>query len=946
MNCTYSDSNQKKIELYSVFIYSLYTIVLVMMSVRREGNPWTGIVMTCAILAAWIVYVGKFWTYQLRAAIYVLIMQFILILHASKFNDFARALPVLLVFVVLVSLYGIAELIYIPAVGILLVFLIHVFVTKSFANGDVGDVYTAIALLLNAALLERVMYTSTRMNREGSRQLLGVIEELEKVEQSKDDFLANVSHEIRTPLNTICGMSELLLQKELSDSMREDIQSIQTSGRMLMSVVSDILDFSELLSGKMELAEEAYSITSTINDVINMTKARKGEKPIELIVDCDANLPCALLGDEKKLRRVIMNLIDNAIKFTDEGCVCLTIGCRRETYGINLVISVKDTGIGMDEKNQEKLFASFNQADTGRNRQKDGIGLGLAISRALVQKMGGAITVKSRLGKGTLIKFAVPQKVLDERPIAAIRNKEEINVAIYIDMEQFITEMVRDEYDNCIVHMVEQLKGRCHTCRNLAELQRREKRESFSHVFISVTEYKADREYFDELAERTKLVVVLGMKDDKYVTNPKVLKIYKPFYILTIVSVLNGAYASLQDGKALCDRRFTTKDAHVLVVDDNRMNIMVIEALLATYNIKVTTAFSGKEALTKIASEDYDFVFMDHMMPEMDGVETLHRIRQMVGSYYRKVPVIALTANAVAGAREMFLSEGFQDFLEKPVERSVLERVLKRTLNPEKLIFMDESSGNNAESVPRIEAENTAELPPAECIGNTSGGMKVPESSEMTEILRRHGLDAKSGLMYCNGKEQYVKILQSICTESDDPATLVEQLFQKQDWTNYTIAVHGIKGAMRSIGAMKVSELAKELEFAGREERTAYILEHHAVFIEEYRKLLEELRKEEWLYPAAAVRKEKADRIRETELKVLDGTEFEQRIEQMENAVYALDEETIHAVVSELQKCKYHDVALSAALGPVKKKVEGAAYMSAVELLAKLKKALDEKEGG
>ena len=919
MNCTYSDSNQKKIETYSVIIYSLYTIALVILSVRREGSQWDGILMTCGMLLAWIVYVGKFRTYVFRAAFYVVVMQSILILHASKLEDFTRALPVLLVFVVMVSLYGIAELIYVPTVGILIVFIIHVFFIKSYADASPETVYTAIALLLNAGLLERVMYTSTRMNKAGSEQLLGVIDELERVEQSKDDFLANVSHEIRTPLNTICGMSELLLQKELPDSVQEDIRSIQTSGRMLMSVVSDILDFSELLSGRIELEEEAYSITSTINDVINMTSARRGNKPIELIVDCDANIPCALYGDEKKLRRVIMNLIDNAIKFTEEGCISLLIGYRRESYGINLMVAVKDTGIGMDEKSQDKLFAGFNQADTGRNRQKEGVGLGLAISRALVQKMGGAIMVKSRLGKGTCIRFTVPLKVLDERPIATISNREEINVAVYVDMEKFIMEMVRDEYDRCITHMVEQLKGRCHICRNLAELQRREKREELSHVFISETEYLSDRDYFDTLAEKTKLVVVLDRADTVHVTNPKVLKAYKPLYILTIVSVLNGMYNASEDGMPLCSGRFTTKDVHVLVVDDNRMNIMVMEALLANYQIKVTTALSGAEALTKITSEDYDFVFMDHMMPEMDGVETLHRIRHLVGSYYRRVPVIALTANAVAGAREMFLAEGFQDFVEKPVERSVLERLLKRTIPAEKIVLPEEVS----------------EEPKADG--------KVPEVTELTEILKKYGLDANSGLLYCNGKEYYVKILQNFCKGAGDSSELAERLFREQDWTNYTIAVHGIKGAMRSIGANKVSELAKELEFAGREGRIAFITGHHARMIEEYRKLLEGLRSEKWLCPedtGAAV-----DSGPDAALEELDGAAFEQKIEQMENAVYSLDEETFLAILHELKSYQYRNVALHTVLGPIQKKVDGASYISAVELLAKLKNTLDNEEG-
>ena len=919
MNCTYSDENQKKIELYSVFIYSLYAVTLVILSGWRNTGKWTGVLMTAGMLLTWIVYIGKFRSYAYRSAFYVLVMQLILIMHAATLKDFNRSLPVLMVFVVLVSLYGIPELIYIPTAGIMIVFVMHAFFIKSFDDFDSDTVFSIVALLLNTGLMVRVMYTSTKMNKAGSEQLLGVIDELERVEQSKDDFLANVSHEIRTPLNTICGMSEMLLQKELPDSVQEDIQSIQISGRMLMTVVSDILDFSELLSGKMELEEEAYSITSTINDVINMTSARRGNKPIELIVDCDADIPCTLYGDEKKLRRVMMNLIDNAIKFTEEGCVCLTVGCRKESYGINLMVSVKDTGIGMNEKIQEQLFTGFNQADNGRNRHAEGLGLGLAISKALVQKMGGAITVKSRLGKGTSIRFTVPLKVLDERPIAALRNRENFNIAVYIDMEKFVDEMVRDEYEHCILRMVEQLKGKCHICRNLAELQRRENREQLSHVFISDTEYLADQQYFDSLTERTNLVVVLDRATSGRVTNPRIMKIYKPLYILSIASVLNGMYESFGEGRLLYNEKFTTRDVRVLVVDDNRMNIMVMEALLANYQIQVTTALSGAEALTKITSENYDFIFMDHMMPEMDGVETLHRIRHLVGNYYRRVPVVALTANAVPGAREMFLAEGFQDFLEKPVEISVLERLLKRMIPQEKILYQDRT-------------------------GTQTKPEQVPADTGLLKRLERLGLDVQSGLMYCNGEEYYIKILQNFCSKTEDASGNADRLFQEQDWTNYIIAVHGIKGAMRSIGANTVSELAKELEFAGREGRISYILKHHDKMLEEYEKLLEGLRCEEQLCPEAS---DSTDGLmNEEELMDLEESQFREKLEQLEQAMYGLEEDTFHRLLQELNSCRYCQVALHTLLGPVQKKADSASYFSAVELLAEIKEKLEKAKEG
>ena len=680
---------------------------------------------------------------------------------------------------------------------------------------------------------------------------MDTIEELEKAENSKDDFVANVSHEIRTPINTICGMSEVILNEELPFYVKEKVLDIQRAGRNLMGSVSDILDFSELQSGELEIEEEAYNISSTINDVIHMAMAYMNDKKIELIVDCDPNIPCELLGDEKKLRRVILQLMDNAIKFTETGCVTLKIGYRKEAYGINLSVTVKDTGIGIKEENLEKLFTSFHQVDTSRKRHEGGLGLGLAISYALIQKMGGTITVKSKWGKGTAIRFVVPQKILDETPIVSLQNKSHINAATYIDMEQFEMSEIRDEYSNMILNMAEKLKGKCQVCRNFSELQRRNEKEHFSHIFISIMEYRENRTFFDKLAKESNVVVMLEYKDEKEITNPQLQKIYKPFYILTIVSALNGAKRKMNPINSDGRTKIETKDVHVLIVDDNTMNIRVAEEMLATYKIKVTKAFSGKEALEKIVSMDYDFVFMDHMMPEMDGVECFHRIRQKSGTYYHNVPIIALTANAVAGTREMLLKEGFDDFLEKPIERSVLERVLKRNLAPEKIIeknkVQDEKEHlvkEDKEVCEKKEMQNYEEekslKEERKLCEKQDGEKKSPD--QWLRTLESLGVDVEKALIYCNGKEAYYKILQGYCKEEEKLLKKAEEYFETKDWKNYTILVHGIKSAMYSIGAISVSELAKELEMAGKREDTAYILKHHEEMAERYREFFIKLK--------------------------------------------------------------------------------------------------------
>lgn len=901
------EGSQNKIESFMLIVFSVYAATIMIVSSRTIGFVVLFLLMVC-----WILYSCKFKSYEIRVRITSVIMQLCAILYGVQRDNVTQTVPVLIVFVVFMGLYGIADIIITTLASTVVIFFVHAFVLHTVPFDSVAEVMNYFSQIINVLLAQYVVYTWTKRNSEGSKQLLDTIEELKIVQRSKDDFVANVSHEIRTPINTICGMSEIILREEIPYKIKENVLNIQMSGRGLMGVVSDILDFSELQSGKIEPEEEAYNITSTINDIIHSSMARKEEKKIELIVDCDATIPSVLLGDEKKLRRVIMNLMSNAIKFTEEGYICLKVSYRKESYGINLVVSVKDTGIGMDEESLEKLFVGFSQVDTSRKRQEGGLGLGLAISRVLVEKMNGAITVKSKPGKGTTIQVVVPQKVLDEAPIASLHDRQNIRVATYIDMEQFDMIAIRDEYSEMIVHMAEQLKGKCHVCRNFAELQRRQEKEGFSHIFISIAEYRESQEYFDELARNTKLIVVLNRYEEKYINNPSVLRIYKPFYILTIVSALNGLQGRGYDQNNLSEK-FTTRDVHVLAVDDNRMNLMVIQEFLANYKIKVTTALSGKEALEKIEMADYDFVFMDHMMPEMDGVETLHRIRHKVGTYYQKVPVIALTANAVAGTREMLMAEGFSDFLEKPVERSVLERVLKRNLPHDKII-------------------NTDKMPI----------LSVPEKTVKPDIPEIDGLDVEKGILYCNGKEQYLKVLRGYCEDWNQTGILAEQSFEQQDWKNYTIAVHGLKSAMKSIGATDISEAARKLEFAGKEYRIDYIMENHGRLMEKYRALFESLRSNDWIWPEGmTLQADDAGDEQLLELEVLEEEQLDEKIALMEEAMYNLEDERLLEIVTELEKYQYRGVSLKEFLTPVKKKIERSDYISAVETVVKWKNGFD-----
>lgn len=915
MKYSHSDKREQQgIAKFILILFTVYDAFILLLAMIQKWEGWVAFILAMNLALSWILHVGKYRDYRVRAIVNTFAMQITLLLYMTQIREMTAVMAIFVAFVILAGLYGILDVLYITWASSALIIFYYVFIVNDIRVVSLTDAVRMLLQIVNLFLVQYAIHVWTKKRELTNRAFLETIEVLQKAEQSKDDFLANVSHEIRTPINTICGMSEVILSETDPKKIGEDVRNIQSASRNLMSVVSDILDFSELQAGKVELEEEAYNITSTINDVINMALAKKNEKQIELIVNCDADIPCELYGDEKKIRRVIMNILDNAIKFTKEGCVSLSITSRRESYGINLAIIIKDTGIGMKEESIEKLFTSFNQVDTKRNREEGGIGLGLAISQALVQCMGGVITVKSKYEKGTVVKVVIPQQVLDERPIVSIRKKESLNVAVYIDMEQFRMTEIRDEYMENIRNIIEQLQTKCHVCRNFGELKRRHARERFTHIFISGEEYRADTAYFDELAEQVKIVIVIDPEEEKDINNPKILRIYKPFYILPIASLLNGEARNVITGEPSHSKMFVAPTARILAVDDNEMNLKVIEALLERYRIQVTKSMSGREALEKIESMSYDIVFMDHMMPEMDGVETLHRIRNKAVAYYHKVPIIALTANAIAGAREMFLAEGFTDFLEKPIEASVLARVLRRNLPQEKISLVSDSEGDT----------------------------KTDSDSGERLLQKERLLDPQIGLLYCGGEAGYRKVLICHSQTGDENREKIEQLFAQEDWKNYTIAVHGIKSAMLSIGATHLSELAKELETAGKKNDISYIREHHAKMVEEYRCIIENLKESfpdsEEITPEKQEEQEKP--ANPESLPLLADNIFDQRIQELETAMYELDGAQMLKIITELENYQYSGVALREALSAVRRKVEMTDYMSAMDVLLKLRERL------
>ena len=923
----YKNDSRRIAELVTVIIFSLYEIFMIIRTVIYEWGYLSSLILLASLLGIVGVYLFKYRTLHHRAVIYSSIMSMSMFVHVIQMDSFMPIIIPTATFIIVLAVLG-EILALLPALfGFMLTIFYHGIVVSTFGIHQISDLYTYIVPIGNILFCFYLAYIWIKYRNQNEENIKNVISRYQKAERTKDDFLANISHEIRTPINTIAGMSEILANEDLRDDVREKVQDLQGASRNLVTLVSDMLDFAEIQSGKLELSESSYSLTSTINDIVNIINNQKKNKDIEFILDINTDIPALLVGDEQKLKRAMLNILSNAVKFTEVGCVVLEISCRRESYGINLCITVRDTGIGIDSSQLHNVFNSFSMVDTKRNRQEGGVGLGLAIAQAIIEKMGGFISVRSRKGEGSEFQIIVPQKVEQYEPMIVLENPLRFNVLVYIDMNQFSIAAVKNEYGNNIKNITENLGIVVHVCRNLNELKRRIERNYITHIFITLYEYTMDESYFNGLAKQTGVVIILEETEAYRVHSDDIIRLYKPFYALPVSIILKGGkrYNNL-NREDMNKNMFIAPDAKILIVDDNAINLRVESCLMKNYRFTIDTALSGMEALEKLESKDYDMVFMDHMMPEMDGVDTLHRIRDKAGIYYANIPVIALTANAVAGAKEMLIAEGFQDFLSKPVEIASMHRILEKYLPDAKKIYDFEDDATDVQSGEAVhndhEHETVYEQPQNPQASVNEPGAETAQEDTAADI------NEKQGTLYCGSLEDLEDILKIHYEDYEENSQKIQAFYDSKDWKNYVILVHGLKSSMKSVGIMKLSDMCLELEIAGKENRIDYILKNHDVMMAEYARIHDVIGNRLGI-------RQKVN-VDLTNVKNLDEDSIAGLLNQFENAVYSFDEEQMLSILNELMDYKYHETVLAQKLYPLVKKVNNCDYMSAYDNLIKI----------
>jgi len=554
--------------------------------------------------------------------------------------------------------------------------------------------------------------------------------QLENANRAKTDFLAKMSHEIRTPINAVLGMDEMILRESREEEITKYAIDIRASANTLLALINDILDTAKIESGKLEIIPVEYALDSLLNDIVNMIYVKARDKKLDFILKVEETIPNSLFGDDVRIRQVLINLLNNAVKYTEKGSVTLEVSATADGDEAEIHFSVRDTGIGIKEEDMPKLYAAFERIEEERNRHVEGTGLGMNIVIDLLDRMGTRLKVESEYGRGTAFSFSLHQTIIENQPIGNFEKR--------------------------------------------------------SRSFYQEQRYEAS---------------------------------------------------------------FTAPDVKVLVVDDNEMNRRVFKGLLKQTLVQVTGAASGFECMDLVRAERFDIIFMDHMMPELDGIETLHRMKQLPDNQCNGVPVVILTANAIVGAKEKYLEEGFDDYLSKPIQAAKLEALLKQhVLKISSRSGMEAAAGNTATFMKDSEifmrnAETFMEEPetfmenPEPVTENPEPAQQIPEFPEFDIDFARQYFE-EDKLLLMTMQDVYNELPGTMRTLQNGYKEIMaqEQSNLQKAIHNYRIEVHALKSNTAMVGALILSKLARLIELAAMEGDVKRIRTLHPILMEELEK--------------------------------------------------------------------------------------------------------------
>ena len=805
--------------------YTIFATILIVESLLLGWEIWPLLIIALGIIAAWVLHISHNTPPQVRLWLYAILMMgcfFFYGIHNTSTFDLALVMAAIIMIHTLTGrkhLITLCQFTYYITMAYEIVTMI--------INGETFDVLVISRCVLHVVMIFFIGRFA-KVIIDKWLQVLGKskeeVEQLTEATEHLNDFLANVSHELRTPVNAIIGLTSLCIDKSRNREVEGDLIAVRDSGRKVAEQISDILDYSEIDRKKAVCNNEDYMLSSVLHDLVTDLKHYKS-KNVELIIDVDPSIPAVMNSDVAKIKKILRALITNGLKYTQAGGVYVRITTEPHDYGVNLCIEVTDTGKGMTDYELEKVYDSFYQADSSRTRQGGGLGLGLAIASGFVALLGGFMTIESKPDVGTTVNVSIPQKVVDPLSCMSVAAPEKLCLGAFLHFEKYDHPAVRDYYNSMVLNIVKGLGIQMHRVNNAENLKLLRSSVHLTHLFIAEEEYNDNVDLIEELAKEMVVAVVAneGMILPK---NTRVKVLEKPFYCFPVVSILNSSVGSKEESvkKLRCD------GVRALIVDDESMNLVVGRSIFGRYGMKVYTAMSGQESIDICREKVFDIIFMDHMMSGMDGVEAMKRIRTDVAGLNGSIPIVALTANAMSSAKQMFLSEGFDGFVSKPVEIEELERVLKQVLPKSAISFVD-ANGNETS----VQEEPVAEEP-----------VPAPEltpGKDFIAELKKSGIDSEGGLKYCVGdKDFYKSLLIQFATESADKIAAMKKHYTSRDWHNYEILVHALKSTSKMIGIYDLSEKAKSLEMAAKNNEENYILDNHEQMIRDYGRITANIR--------------------------------------------------------------------------------------------------------
>lgn len=671
--------NQRNNEKFIVFVVTVASLGLIIENILMGWEFWVPVAVVAGMVAMWVCHLSDRVDYEISKIFYfgvALLLFFYHDIHKSSLFEIA------LTAVLVMSTFSILNSVHMMNIVLLeyVVLLFIHFINLPGGEPVVYDRQTVSRLFRHIAIVLLVYFTSVRLindrlDDEEDRRIKD--ERIEQNDESMEDFLSNISHEFRTPVNVVNGMSDLLIKKGAG----HEADSIKSAGIRLGYQIEDIQDYTECKRGKVFIEEDDYMSTSLINDVVTSFRMNDSADDLELIVDLKPSVPTMMRGDIKKLHKIFRHLLENAVKFTKRGGVYVKMYTEGTDYGVNLCIEMTDTGIGMDQNAIRSVTEGMYQANKKRNRSSGGIGLGLFIVYGFAHRMGGFVKIESEKGSGTTVRVTLPQKVVDATPCLILNESFDSAVLFHVRPDKYKVPGLREFYRSMAANLAAGVHVALYPAETVYEVERLREKLTVSHLFMGQEEYEENRGYFEEIAKEDIVIIVSAGSDFRLPENSRVVLMPKPLYAYPIIKILNeGKDAQITDISAY-EEKPVFDGIKALIVDDEPMNLVVATSLFREYRMVVDTAGSGAEAIKKYRDNDYDIVFMDHMMPEMDGVEAMKQIKALGRDLKKDAIVVALTANAVSGAREMFIKEGFDGFIAKPINISDFERVVLRVLS-------------------------------------------------------------------------------------------------------------------------------------------------------------------------------------------------------------------------------------------------------------------------